>query len=538
MNALKKRLPDGIRDEYRRTMDWLRSMQGSKKALYWGCNLLLALYLPLILLMSTLELPALSRAIIPASVGALPLLIYLSYKLSGLSIPVSAKRGLLGLKTFLMASGLQLAIFLLYLKAYFPGGMSPDVFDQWYQVQTGVWWDWHPVAHTLSIWLISRVFDSLTFVILVQMAAFSIAVGYLAATLKAWGLPPWTYVLSTLMIALNPATGNIISYPWKDCALAIFMLLAATQLLQVILSRGEWLRMPLNRLAFSLVLSAASLMRHNAFLATFPMLILITLCYWKTTKKVVLTLVLTIALVAGVKGPLYGALGVLPHSSVYGESIGLPLTILGNVITRHGEDLDADIKGYLNTLASDEEWRAYYIEGNWNSVKFNKDMILLNESIESLDPGTFLSYTARAVKDYPEAAYDAARELTRMVWGISGRVEWSLVPSVIPNDFGYRQMGDQRLKAALMKVLKISTNRFFAPLFWFVGVYLLILMILASSRVPAGGFRALLPLMPLVFYGFGTMLLLSGPDYRFFYYFVPVFFPMALGLLADAPLPE
>jgi hypothetical protein len=44
-----------------------------------------------------------------------------------------------------------------YLLSFWPGSMSPDSLDQWKQVLNGQLKDWHPVFHTMNIWLITRI---------------------------------------------------------------------------------------------------------------------------------------------------------------------------------------------------------------------------------------------------------------------------------------------------------------------------------------------------------------------------------------------
>ena len=45
--------------------------------------------------------------------------------------------------------GISMILLGVYYVAFYPGGIIIDSFNQWYQVQTGVYVDWHPVVHTL-----------------------------------------------------------------------------------------------------------------------------------------------------------------------------------------------------------------------------------------------------------------------------------------------------------------------------------------------------------------------------------------------------
>ena len=70
----------------------------------------------------------------------------------------------------LIVFGISMILLGVYYVAFYPGGIIIDSFNQWYQVQTGVYVDWHPVVHTLLFMkLPSLICNSLAFVHFVQM---------------------------------------------------------------------------------------------------------------------------------------------------------------------------------------------------------------------------------------------------------------------------------------------------------------------------------------------------------------------------------
>ncbi len=70
----------------------------------------------------------------------------------------------------LIGFGIPMILLGVYYVAFYPGGIIIDSFNQWYQVQTGVYVDWHPVVHTLLFMkLPSLICNSLAFVNFVQM---------------------------------------------------------------------------------------------------------------------------------------------------------------------------------------------------------------------------------------------------------------------------------------------------------------------------------------------------------------------------------
>ncbi len=83
------------------------------------------------------------------------------------------------------------AVWSLYLLAFWPGIMSQDSVDQWHQLLQGRYEDAHPAFHTLTVWLITRVWLSPAAVALVQIVILSAAIGFGLAMLRSYGVPAW-----------------------------------------------------------------------------------------------------------------------------------------------------------------------------------------------------------------------------------------------------------------------------------------------------------------------------------------------------------
>jgi hypothetical protein len=77
----------------------------------------------------------------------------------------------------------------IYLLAYWPGLMSYDSLQQWEQMTTGQLDNWHPAFHTMSNWLITRLWLSPAAVALTQIATLSLLVGWTVARIRRLGAP-------------------------------------------------------------------------------------------------------------------------------------------------------------------------------------------------------------------------------------------------------------------------------------------------------------------------------------------------------------
>lgn len=427
--------------------------------------------------------------------------------------------------------------------AYYPGFVSPDVLDQWAQLQSGHYADWHPVAHTLLLWLLNALTGSYAGVTLAQALLFSLGFGYLMATLRRWGVRGAFLALATAVALLNQNTLRLLLIAWKDSLLTIALVPLAAMLVEIYGSDGAWLRPWRHWLPCALLTGVATLLRHNAFFYTGPMVILVLVLYarqlgWR--RCVALTCV-TAGLVAGVRGPLYQALDVQRDpDQTFAESVGLPMTILGDIMHSNSEMLSGAAWSFLTRIAPEEAWAERYTPGSFNSIKFaSNSKAVLAET----NPAEFLSMVWEAACWAPREAFLAVRELTGVVWSISGeaagqntlRIQMeeshpALAYPVLPD---YESPRAEALSGVPF-LITLSDLPLWHAATTLIGVYLLALLLAALWAVYRHGAGALLLALPSLVYNFGTMLLLSGPDYRFFHFNVVISLPLCLALLHKA----
>ena len=73
------------------------------------------------------------------------------------------------LPVFLGSAALALFVLGFAFLGCYPGGVSYDAANQWEQAQSGQFNNWHPVFHTLLIWLVTRVYNHYGFAVLAQI---------------------------------------------------------------------------------------------------------------------------------------------------------------------------------------------------------------------------------------------------------------------------------------------------------------------------------------------------------------------------------
>ena len=424
------------------------------------------------------------------------------------------------------------AVMLFYWILFEPGALSTDCFYQWNEVQTGIYDDWHPMYHTFYIWLFSNIINEYHFVVLMQMFFFSLACGYLIYVMNLWRMPKWCSILTALLIVCNPQTRNIMLYVWKDCQFTIFATFAAGCMLQIFFSRGEWLRKKLSIVWLAFLLASMTATRHNGILFTAALLFFL-LCFLKGYRKqVLITMLVSVILWMGCKYGMNAAF----HASVsenqgYVETVGIPMTIMGNVRYYEREKLDDDAASLMALVTDDWGWENTYIPGSYNSIKFERNA---SEFLADIPVTDLLSMTVRTMKNAPMLSLQAIYQVTRVVWDIRGECSWGVIPVIVSNAYGY-DISYEESKAEIREPIvyfDIDSFRTCKYIFGFIGTYLLCLILIALFTFKRHSFTMFYMVFPILAYDYGTMLLSCGTDYRLFHFNHIIIVPILLALLA------
>lgn len=437
-----------------------------------------------------------------------------------------------GICIFFMAA-LSLGI---YYAAYYPGGICSDSFNQWYQVQKGFYVDWHPVIHTfLFMKLPSLIWNNLAFVNLLQLIWLSLACAYLGMVMERWGICKAGSAAAIGGALLIPASAITLSFCWKDTALTLFCILIAAQVMEIVCSEGLWLKKTSHIVTFAAACALAMLMRHNGVLLIGPLVLLLTILYWKQLKKYCLMSgVLILVIVAGIKGPFYRVLRVQNHSQVSAEMLGVPMTILSNVLVNEPEKLDPECREFLYEIGDQQMWEEHYKEGSWNSAKYMGDDIS-NDVIEEVGTEKVLLYTWHAVQRSPYYSYRAVVRLFDVVWKpFSAEARWAYNVEVDHGEkYGYTTTGVLWLQRILDTIRQWSAEGgLFLTWGWNTGFYILLLMFAGVSRLK-GDLKKLVYWLPVLAYDFGTALLLCGSDFRFFSFNTVLTFALVVMILSE-----
>jgi hypothetical protein len=367
-------------------------------------------------------------------------------------------------------------------------------------------------------------------VIFFQIFTFSCAVGYLIATIESWGYSKKCLLLAGGFIVLNPSTHGIMMYAWKDTALTIITTFLSAYIINIFLSEGKWFSKIKNIAVFAFCTGLATIVRHNGMFFTIPLMFLSFVLYIKKEPRVIFGILTTALIIFSIRFPIYSVLKVTYPDNVYVESVGIPMTIMGDVLIKNPAALSPETKDFLYKIASDEEWRTEYKTGNYNTIKYN-DNERSNSVIRDTPVEKFFKMTIDTIKSDTRNSFHAFRDVTAIVWEVFGS------PRVIsvPNRDSF--MEEQNIIRKAVKICLYGFEQLIAcipPLAWIMtktGWQMLALLLVGIVSCYRNGGKTLFLIIPLVMYNLGTMLLLCSEDVRFFHFNAVVLPAFVLALL-------
>lgn len=203
-----------------------------------------------------------------------------------------------------------MGVFTLYLGSFWPASMSPDTMNQWHQIVTLQFDDWHPVFHTLFLFLATRIWNSPAMTALLQIAVLAGSFGWGLARLQKLGVSRVILVSTAVLFAVMPVNGLMSITIWKDIPYSAAMLVLSVCLLEIVASNGRWFAYRNNCLVLIGTLTLISLFRHNGLLPAFLTPLVCLALYRYQWRNIMLCLIVAISCHTLVRGPLYSYLDV------------------------------------------------------------------------------------------------------------------------------------------------------------------------------------------------------------------------------------
>ena len=406
---------------------------------------------------------------------------------------------------------------MLYLAAYYPGGFNLDAYGQWDQIHGVAQWDnWHPVLTTMIYWLLTRIFDSVGFCVFVQMIFFSLAVASLMKALAEAGVSKGIIVVLDVVVALDPSIGMNNVCLVKDVYFTIGVLLLSVAMIKMYVSCGEWINNWKHTLILILISSFIVLVRHNGAIYIIPAFFMMLMHYKDCLKRLMIVMLSVIMMVIAFEAVSIGVLKTRKHSNFVGEIVGVPMAAMANAYVNNYDNTPQDVKQYFESIADRESWNKLYVIGEWDSCKwdFGGIELLQGEKISKITKMFFKTCIA-----CPQEVFQSIRENTRIVWQLIGRIDW--IPWIYienPNDYSITVNSISAASIVVKQLEIISYHSVAAFFIWNIGVKIIGLLLVGLLSIKDKEWKKHLLLIPAFCYVFGTMVLLSGPTHRYFYF--------------------
>lgn len=420
---------------------------------------------------------------------------------------------------WLAPAGVCAASWSFYLLSFWPGFMTADSIDQWTQMTRGPLSNQHPAYHTLTNWLLTRVWESPAAVAITQIVALSLAFAFALRELGRWGAPAWLRGVLTVLVALTPVNGAMVITLWKDIAYTISMLVLFTLLLQVARTRGEALRSTRFLVGMGVTLTYTALMRHNGVLVVFALLGGFILISPKALRRRAAVLALAVASTfVLMSGPLYKVLGVQPMNGLFAHIF--QIHHVGAIVRASPESLTAADRQLLEDIQPWQVWRDNYYCYAINPLVYNGKID--GNFFETPRKKEFTALWLRQVPKHLEVLAEHQACVTSMVWRILQPTDGYLYLfnfDMEPNRLGLVQ--EPKLPAVRQELVRVLNSSFKPKRLWWVwrpAPYLYLTLFLAL--IAAARLRSAWVLLPVVPVALNSAVLLGinlAQDFRYQY---------------------
>ena len=265
-----------------------------------------------------------------------------------------------------------------------------------------------------------------------------------------------------------------------------------------------------------ILLAITTVFRHNGLLFTLPLLLAL---YFIIEKKrwIILTIIFALVLFI-IKIPLYKTLNVEKPDERIVETVGVPISVICSVAKETPELMDEELKDFVDSIGGREVFDEYCLDRGFNSIKWNG---VNKTAIEEAGYFKVFRCFVKAFHCSPMQATKGFIALTELVYGyengMSGNIDYFYIADN-KYDIGYSVFRNEILSKILIDYSSLVNNTFL-KYFRTHGVLLLILIMVMLTKFEPNNKKTwvkTLLMLPILIYDFGTMLLLSGPDARFF----------------------
>src|SRR5574344_358638 len=149
-------------------------------------------------------------------------------------------------KLFIINGLIPMILFTILLLSFYPGIFTYDGNVQWKEVQTGLITNTHPFFSTFFMYLLSKIYNSITTVIIYQMILFCFIWGFLCQSIKCTKKQEHLEYIFTFIMCFFPFIGIYTITLWKDIIYTYYLFLISILLFNwsqnnFVFSKGKYI---------------------------------------------------------------------------------------------------------------------------------------------------------------------------------------------------------------------------------------------------------------------------------------------------------
>ena len=420
---------------------------------------------------------------------------------------------------------------------YYPGISFPDTSNQWQQIQTGLYNNWHPIIETLFMFKIPSIFcnDILSVSIFQLLLIFLIELYFAIFLRKNFLNFKWT-ILVLCILVLNPLNLKYDVYLLKDTIYSWCIFLATLCTIQIVITNGDWINKIYNKILLILSIIGIICFRHNGIVPGIFVLILLIICYPKFRKFYSISLITILISFLFVTKVGYGMLGFNKNTGGLTEMMGIPFGQVSYYYNNYAY-FNKDELELIENLAPLEIWREYYNPRNFNIIKWNpnfKDAWKYQYDILKL-------WIDKSFKN-PKMFIRSYLDMTSPIWQINDFEYLKMDEINISNEKIIGTKFNISLPENLLKNFAIYYNTCFNFPLRLVfndygqGLYIIILAFCIVIRKSKLKIERYIPFIPVLINTLVIMCLITGEETRFVYSQIITYLPLLIYAFACEPI--
>ena len=397
-----------------------------------------------------------------------------------------------------------------------PGISSPDTYNS---MIANAWnlhgmYDWHPFFYCLVLRIILEVWNSTYMVILVQYFFYAYVVTEILLYFRKKGIRNSILIGTAVFTGLNAGNYIQINTIWKDIPYTLSLLWIFIIISKLVIDNEFYKTKWYIYLELIVAIVGIDLYRKNG-IVTFVVVIACMILVMKKNVKVIVSILLSVGIIAVVKGPLYNHFEV-ESPGRRGMYIGLGMDILGAYYS--GGEVSEDTLKMITNMTDYNNAEYSYIS-TWSYQSYDVDV----EPVDFIKHyiGTFIRnpiVMLRAIIDREDALWDIYKGEGATIGCVNYtgtedddmRYNW--------NDFYPKREYVSLYTEANAASSYTASSQWISAIEWRCGVFTLLGVLVLINLLLCGSYKQIVVIIsPMIGHILSLLLSTGWADFRYFW---------------------